>query len=280
MDIDHLRPRPSRDLTGKVAIVTGAGCHGNALGNGRAISLLLAQDGCTVVCVDMDEAASLRTVEMINAEGHAPAMALRADVSDPVQCEGIVVFALDAFKRVDILINNVGILGPAGTATEVGLEEWQKAMNINVATMMLMSKYAIPAMLKNKRDDAGIKGSIVNLGSVAGLQGGTPSLLYPTSKGAVVNMTRAMASHHGKDGIRVNCVCPGMIFTPMVETPNGGMSQETREARRKRSLLQTEGDAWDCAGPVRFLAGNEARWMTGSMLTVDAGASCSSITEW
>ncbi|KJK86133.1 hypothetical protein H633G_10016 [Metarhizium anisopliae BRIP 53284] len=139
--------------------------------------------------------------------------------------------------------------------------------------MMLMAKYAVPAMRDNE-PEAGVRGSIVNLGSVAGLRGGTPSLLYPTSKGAVVNMTRAMAAHHAKDGVRVNCVCPGMLYTPMVYDAEGGMSAEVREARRRRSLLQTEGNAWDCAGPVRFLAGGEARWITGTVLTVDAGATC------
>jgi len=95
-------------------------------------------------------------------------------------------------------------------------------------------------------------------------------LLYPTSKGAVVNMTRAMAVHHAPSGIRVNCVCPGMLFTPMLY--GQGMPPEVREARRKRSLLQTEGNGWDCGAAVRFLASDEARWMTGVVLPVDAGS--------
>ena len=125
-----------------------------------------------------------------------------------------------------------------------------------------MARFAIPQMRKLGR------GAIVNIASVAGLQGGTPSLLYPTSKGAVVNMTRAMASHHGKEGIRVNCVAPGMIYTPMVA---GRMSAEMREVRRKRSLLQTEGSGWDVGHAVAYLASDEARWITGVILPVDAG---------
>ncbi len=99
--------------------------------------------------------------------------------------------------------------------------------------------------------------------------GGTPALLYPTSKGAVVNMTRAMAAHHGVEGIRVNCVAPGMVYTPMVA---GRMTPEVREQRRKRSLLQTEGSGWDVGQAVAYLASDEARWVTGVILPVDAGA--------
>ncbi|KAL1952444.1 hypothetical protein VTO42DRAFT_5391 [Malbranchea cinnamomea] len=145
---------------------------------------------------------------------------------------------------------------------------WARSMDVNVASMVLMAKYAIPAMKRNT--DCEIRGSIVNMGSVAGLRGGTPHLLYPTAKGAVVNMTRAMAAHHAADGIRVNCVCPGMLYTPMMY--GRGMSEEAREARRKRSLLGTEGSGWDCAGAAVFLAGPHARWMTGVVLPVDAGA--------
>jgi NAD(P)-dependent dehydrogenase (short-subunit alcohol dehydrogenase family) len=105
------------------------------------------------------------------------------------------------------LVNNVGIGGAPGTAVEVDMDSWAKGLEINVSSMVQMAKFAIPAMQKNKGE---MKGSIVNMGSVAGLKGGTPHLLYPTSKGAVVNMTRAMSAHHAADGIRVNCVCPGV----------------------------------------------------------------------
>jgi NAD(P)-dependent dehydrogenase (short-subunit alcohol dehydrogenase family) len=210
-------PRPSRSLNGKVAIVTGAGTHGEDIGNGRAISLLLAEDGARVVCVDLQAPLAERTAQMVIAENnHAQvaavpvAIAVQADVSKEDDCKRVVDTALRTYGRVDILINNVGVIGAAGTALEVHVDEWARGLEVNVTSMMLMAKYAVAAMLKNEPAPAGgMRGSIVNLGSVAGLQGGTPSLLYPTSKGAVVNMTRAMAAHHGKDGIRVNCVCPG-----------------------------------------------------------------------
>lgn len=293
MSLANLPPRPARNLSGKVAIVTGAGAAGYGLGNGRAIALLLAEDGAAVICVDRDEALAQRTVEMIQEQGSGSAVAIRADVTSDEDCALCVSTAVSKFGRLDILVNNVGILGAPGTAETVDIAAWSKGLEINVTSMMIMAKHAIPTMLKNAPGDGSIKGSIVNMGSVAGLQGGTPSLLYPTSKGAVVNMTRAMAANHGKDGIRVNCVCPGkpfsvamavlmhiinpnagMVYTPMVYNAGSGMSEEMREARRNRSILRTEGNAWDVASAVRFLAGNEARWITGTMLTVDAGATC------
>ncbi|KAJ5098029.1 hypothetical protein N7532_005030 [Penicillium argentinense] len=258
---------PSRSLKRKAAIVTGAGCLGDGIGNGRAISILLADDGCDVLCIDLNEEWAKKTVEMISSKpGRGRALAFRADVTSAEDCETAVCFAIEKFGRLDILVNNVGIGGAPGTAVDVDMADWAKSMDINVASMVQMSKYAIPAMSRNEGEN---KGSIVNMGSVAGLKGGTPHLLYPTSKGAIVNLTRAMAAHHAAEGIRVNCVCPGMLYTPMMY--GKGMSEEAREARRKRSLLGTEGNGWDCAGAVVFLAGPHARWMTGVILPVDAG---------
>lgn len=209
MSLSNLPPRPVRTLSGKVAIVTGAGAASNELGNGRAIALLLAEDGASVICVDRDETLASRTAEMIQEHGRGSSLAMRADVTSEDDCIACVSRAISEFGRLDILVNNVGVLGPSGTAETVDITAWAKALEINVTSMMIMAKHAIPAMRKNTPGDGNIRGSIVNMGSVAGLQGGTPSLLYPTSKGAVVNMTRAMAANEGKDGIRVNCVCPG-----------------------------------------------------------------------
>lgn len=203
-------PRPSRDLSGKVAIVTGAGAEGDGLGNGRAIAILLAEDGASVICVDRETELAERTAQMINEEGKGKAVGVKADVTSETDCLTVVETAAARFGRVDILVNNVGIIGPKGDSTTAEAAEWAKAFEINVTSMMLMAKYAIKEMSKNEAV-AGIRGSIVNLGSVAGLRGGTPSLFYPTSKGAVINMTRAMASQHAKDGVRVNCVCPGTL---------------------------------------------------------------------
>jgi len=199
---------PSRSLKGKVAIITGAGCVGDGIGNGRAISILLANDGCVVICVDMNLSWATKTAEMVNSKpGRGKAVAVQADVTSTWDCEAAVKRAVSEFGRLDILVNNVGVAGAPGTAVEVDMDSWAKDLEINVSSMVLMSKYVIPVMRRNRGE---VKGSIVNIGSVAGLKGGTPHLLYPTSKGAIVNMTRAMAAHHAEDGIRVNCVCPGV----------------------------------------------------------------------
>jgi NAD(P)-dependent dehydrogenase (short-subunit alcohol dehydrogenase family) len=264
-----IRPESSRvdRLAGKVAIVTGAGSRGEGIGNGRAAAILLAREGARVALLDENRAWAETTMRMIDAEGGA-ALIVGADVTSPGDCEAAVRSVTEAWGRLDILVNNVGIGGPAGTAVEVDPEAWDRAMRVNVTSMMLMAKYAIPAMLR-----AG-GGAIVNIASVAGLQGGHPNLLYPTSKGAVVNMTRAMASHHGRDGIRVNCIAPGMVYTPMVSSR--GMTPEMREARRKRSLLQIEGTGWDVGNGVLYLVSDEARWVTGIVLPIDAGATAGS----
>lgn len=273
---DPLFRRPSRSLVGKVAIITGAGAAGDGIGNARAAAILLAEDGCSVVCVDLNVALARRTVEMIEAEGKGRGIAVQADVTSAVDCQRIAKTAVDTYGRIDILFNCVGIGGAPGTALDVDMEMWSKSLEVNVSTMVLMSKYAIPEMMKNDRS-LGYTGSIVNMASVAGLVGGTPHLLYPTSKGAIVNMTRAMAAHHAPAGIRVNCVCPGMVHTPMMYAK--GMSEEAREARRNRNLLKTEGNGWDVGAVVRFLAGDEARWMTGVVLPIDAGATAAIGTE-
>jgi NAD(P)-dependent dehydrogenase (short-subunit alcohol dehydrogenase family) len=212
---------PSRSLHGKTAIVTGAGCHGDGIGNGRAIAILLASDGCNVLCVDQNLEWGEKTIAMITEQEEAPsksepaygkAIAVQADVTIAADCESIINTALSTFSRLDILVNNVGITGAPGTVIDVDMEQWAKSLEVNVSSMVLVSKYAVPAMLKNERDEGGMCGSIVNMGSVAGLRGGTPHLLYPTSKGAVVQLTRAMAAHHAEEGIRVNCVCPGVCL--------------------------------------------------------------------
>jgi len=201
---------PSRGLNGKVAIVTGAGCAGDGIGNGRAISIILADEGCNVVCLDLNLSWAQKTAEMaMSKPGRGNAIASRSDVTKAEDCEAAVSLALQEYGRLDILVNNVGIGGAAGTAVDVDMLAWAKGLEINISSMVQMVKYSVPAMERNK-DNEETKGVIVNMGSVAGLKGGTPHLLYPTSKGAVVNMTRAMAAHHAVQGIRVNCVCPGV----------------------------------------------------------------------
>ena len=264
---------PARRLAGKVAVVTGAGSRpaatGEALiGNGKATAILAAREGARVVLVDARADWAEETRRIIAAEG-GEARLIEADATDHGAGRAVVGLALEAFGGLHVLVNNIGVTGPAGTAPEVDPEAWDRAMRVNVTSMVLMAKHAVPALI------ASGGGAIVNIASIAGLRGGHPSLLYPTSKAAVIGLTRSMAAHHGRDGVRVNCVAPGMVYTPMVAVR--GMTPDLREARRRRSLLQTEGTAWDVAAAVVFLASDQARWITGAVLPVDAGATAGDV---
>jgi NAD(P)-dependent dehydrogenase (short-subunit alcohol dehydrogenase family) len=166
--------RPNRSLKGRVAIITGAGALGEGIGNGRAASILLAEDGCSVVCVDMQKPLVDKTVSMIKAEGKGEAIAATGDVTKAEDCQNIVQTAISIFGRLDILVNNVGIGGARGTAEQVDMVEWAKSMEVNVSSMVLMAKYSIPEMKKNEGQ---WRGSIVNLGSVAGIKGNEPGFL-------------------------------------------------------------------------------------------------------
>lgn len=261
--MNDLKPTSDFLLTGRRAIVTGAGARGEGIGNGRAASVLLARHGAKVALIDREAEPLEGTRRMVEAEG-GEAMTIVADVTKPAETAAAVGEVAAAWGGVDVLVNNVGISGPQGTAVDVDVDGWEEGLRVNVTSMMLMAKSVIPLM------EAAAKGSIINVASVAGLMGGHPKLLYPTSKGAVVQMTRAMAAQHGREGIRVNCIAPGMVFTPMVI--GDGMAEERREERRMRSLLQVEGYGWDVGNAVVFLASDAARWITGVVLPVDAGA--------
>jgi NAD(P)-dependent dehydrogenase (short-subunit alcohol dehydrogenase family) len=262
-DLGMTSLRKDDRLAGKVAIVTGAGSRGDGIGNGRAAAVILARHGARVTLVDMVPEWVEQTARLIGAEGGVSQVVL-GDVSDALACQAIVARTVEAWGRLDILVNNVGITGPRGDAVEVDAEAWDKAMRVNVTSMMLMAKAAVPEMTKRGG------GSIINITSVAGLMGGHPSLLYPTSKGAIVSLTRAMAAHHGRGGIRVNCIAPGTVYTPMVASR--GMAPEMRKARSDRTLLGTEGTGWDIGYGVLFLASDESRWITGITLPIDGGA--------
>jgi NAD(P)-dependent dehydrogenase (short-subunit alcohol dehydrogenase family) len=257
---------PGKDdlgLAGKVAIVTGGGGAGDGIGNGRAAAILLARAGARVLVVDRDAALAERTVAMIAAEGGA-ASAFAADITDERQCAAMVEAALARFGRLDGLDNNVGI-GSRGSVVELPPEKWRQVMQVNVETMYLTARHAIPAMIKSAGG-----GAIVNLSSISALR---PRGLtaYTVSKGAVIALTRAMAVDHGPDNIRVNCVAPGPVYTPMVYAH--GMTEAARDQRRRASVLGREGTGWDIGLAVRFLLSDQARYITGHTLVVDGGAS-------
>ncbi len=254
--------REGLGLDGKVAIVTGGGAIDDGIGNGRASAILLARAGAKVIVVDRELARAERTVAMITEEG-GTAFAHEADVPDEQQARAMVDAALERFGRLDCLDNNVGI-GGRGSVVEIAPQDWRRVMQVNVDSMFIASRCAIPAM---KQTSGG--GAIVNVSSISAFR---PRGLtaYSTSKGAVIALTRAMAVDHGPDNIRVNCVAPGPVYTPMVYSRQ--MSPAAREARRKASVLGIEGTGRDIGYAVRFLLSAEARYITGQILVVDGGA--------
>jgi NAD(P)-dependent dehydrogenase (short-subunit alcohol dehydrogenase family) len=254
--------RDALGLDGKVAIVTGGGAADDGIGNGRAAAILLARAGARILVVDLELARAERTVAMIRDEGGAAA-AFVADVTDEQQAGAMVEAAVAQFGRLDCLDNNVGI-GGRGSVVDMAPQDWRRVMQVNIDSMFMASRHAIPAM----KETAG-GGAIVNVSSISALR---PRGLtaYSTSKGAVIALTRAMAVDHGPDGIRVNCVAPGPVYTPVVYSRQ--MSTAAREARRKASVLAIEGTGWDIGYAVRFLLSAEARYITGQTLVVDGGA--------
>ena len=222
--------RPPR-LEGKVAIVTGAGSSGPGIGNGKATSVLFAREGARVLLVDSVLERAEETLAMVREEG-GEASVFEANVTSAEDCHRMVETATEAYGRLDILVNNVGI-SRRGTVLEVSEEDWDHVMAVNVKSIVLASKYAIPRMVESGG------GSIVNLSSIAGLRAHS-STPYTTSKAAVIGLTLSMAADHGREGIRVNCIAPGLVYTPMV-APR--MDETLRQHRSSAAPLGTEGTA-------------------------------------
>ncbi|WP_131732816.1 SDR family NAD(P)-dependent oxidoreductase [Actinomadura formosensis] len=244
-------------LEGKTALVTGA-----ASGIGRATAELMAELGAKVVLADLDEAGA-QVAKAIEAAG-GRAVFVRGDVSDAADCERFVAAARDAFGGLDVLFNNAGIIRRS-TVLEISEDDWDLVMAVNIKSIMLMSRAAIPLMA------AAGGGSIINTGSGWGIQGGARAVSYCASKGAVVNMTRAMAIDHGPQNIRVNCVCPG-------DTDTGMLAEEARQLGGSLEAFYTDaadrplgrvGRPVDIAHMVAFLAGDAASFVSGAIIPVD-----------
>jgi NAD(P)-dependent dehydrogenase (short-subunit alcohol dehydrogenase family) len=249
-------------LAGKVAIVTGAGSSGAGDGTGKATAILFARAGAKVLLVDRVAERAGETLAIIHEEG-GEASLFAADITQAAECEAMVRAAQERYGALHILMNNVAIIG-FGTAVDVTEEAWDQVLDISLKSMLLTSKYAIPAMI------ASGSGSIINISSTEGLRAGSvaPLLPYNVAKSGVIGLTTAMAAHHGRENIRVNAIAPGLLYTPMVAPY---LTEETRELRRQASPLGTEGNAWDVAWAALFLASDEARWITGIVLPVDGG---------
>jgi NAD(P)-dependent dehydrogenase (short-subunit alcohol dehydrogenase family) len=245
-------------LAGKVAVVTGGGSDRDFLGIGAAISILFAAQGAQVAILDLQPERAQRTLERIAAFGGEAAV-VEADVTDTGSCQQAVAAVVERFGHLDVLVNNAAIAG-GGTVVDIDEDLWEQTLRVNLGGVMRMSRAAIPQLIR-----AG-GGSIVHVSSIAGMRGlGTAA--YAAAKGGVQALTADMAYSHGPEGIRVNCIVPGHLHTPMGYQG----SAETRQLRRDSGLLDAEGDAWDAAWAALFLGCEESKWITAVLLPVDAG---------
>jgi NAD(P)-dependent dehydrogenase (short-subunit alcohol dehydrogenase family) len=252
-------------VEGKVAIVTGAGSTpGPGIGTGKATAVVLAREGASVLLVDLYPERAEQTLQMIEDEG-GKAQVFAADVTTAAGCEAMVRAAVDAFGTVDILVNNVG-LAQVGTVVDTTEEAWDRALDVNLRSAFLASKYAVPVM------SAKGAGAIVNIASISALRG-DGTVAYSAAKGGLIAMTVDMAYSHGRQGIRVNAIAPGHITTPMVLSVSapGARAEFMNAMRAEAGLLGTPGTGWDVAWAAAFLASDEARWITGAVLPVESG---------
>jgi NAD(P)-dependent dehydrogenase (short-subunit alcohol dehydrogenase family) len=247
-------------LKGKVCIVTGGGS-----GIGRATCLLFGREGARVVVADK-RAESAEAVAAEGAADGATMMATMMDVSRDDDAQRVVHQAVEAFGRLDVLVNNAGY-GFAGTVVDTDEEAWENLMAVNVRGVFLCSKHAIPAMAKNGG------GVIVNTASVVAAVGIRNRAAYCASKGAVAALTRAIAIDHVADGIRCNAVAPGTIDTPYFDDilRKSPVAADSRKALEARQLLGRLGTPEEIAAGILFLASDESRFATGSILTIDGG---------
>jgi len=255
-------PEPTRyhgRLDGRSAIVTGAGTEGDGVGTGRAIAVVLAGEGATVCLVDREAERAEDTRERIEEAG-GKAFVVTGDVTSNADCKRFVQETLDRTGRLDILVNNVGISQPVRLDDEDEIA-WQRVIDVNLKSAMLMIRHSVPAMKANGG------GSIVNISSIAGVRA-HGSVAYGPSKAAMGALARDIAVMHGRDGIRANTVAPGHIMTPHAMHV---LPPDVRTMRRTVGPLGLEGDAWDVALAVGFLASDEARFITGVILPVDGG---------
>jgi NAD(P)-dependent dehydrogenase (short-subunit alcohol dehydrogenase family) len=256
---DRMEPGTGR-LHGKVALITGTGS-----GIGRATAALFAREGARVVCADR-EAGAEETAAAIGEQGGI-AVFVQADVSDEGQVEAMVRAAVREFGTLDVLVANAGINPSAGPGADIDRVVWDQIQAVNLTGVFLSCKYAAQVMQSHR------SGSIVALASVSGLIGWGGSAAYQASKGAVIALTRGLAADYARDGVRVNCVCPGTIWTPMVEVQFADLPDREERMQRNAALhpLGRIGTPDDVAYGILYLASDEASFVTGTALVIDGG---------
>jgi len=242
----------------KVAVVTGA-----ASGIGSATIRRFAAEGATIVAADIADASD--SVRELTRMGVA-ARFVHADVTKASQIESLVNETVTSFGRLDVLVNNAGIELPK-KITDTSEAEWDRLLDVNLKGVFLCAKASIPVM---QRQGGGV---IINVASELGLVGGSEIAAYSASKGGVVQLTKALAIDHASDNIRVNCVCPGPVETPLLQAIIDGSSNPDQERRSiiEKTLLKRVGQPDEIANVIAFLASSESSYMTGSIVVVDGG---------
>jgi NAD(P)-dependent dehydrogenase (short-subunit alcohol dehydrogenase family) len=246
------------ELKGKVAIVTGG-----ASGIGRAAVGLFAEEGAAVVAADVDDVAGQELAGAMAAAGHAVSF-VHADVSSEADVAAMVHLALNHYGRLDVLFNNAGIEGEQAPTAAASLQNWDRVIAVNLTGVFLGMKHGIAAMLQHGG------GAVINNASVAGLVGFPAVSAYCAAKGGVVQLTRAAALEYATQNVRVNCLCPGVIDTPMVERFTHG-AQAARAALTAMKPVGRLGSALEVAQAALFLASDRASFLTGAVIPVDGG---------
>jgi NAD(P)-dependent dehydrogenase (short-subunit alcohol dehydrogenase family) len=260
-------PRPGDQLAGRVALIVGGGTTGDYPGTGSATARLFAAQGARVVVMGRTTESTSRTVDDITNEG-GTAIAVVGDITSGDDCERAAQAATSSYGRLDIVVNNVAV------HKHVSLDAFDESMwddiyDGNLKAVARMTAHALPH-LRAERPGNQRGGSIINIGSVAGVQA-TGALGYGTAKAAVEPLTRDMAAVLGKDHIRVNCIIPGHLRTPHVERVGGGSDDAARALRNGLNVLGTEGNGWDVAEAALFFASDVSRFITGQSLIIDGG---------
>ena len=263
-------------LAGRVAIVLGAGCVGPGWGNGRATAVRFVEEGARVFAVDLDMQHLRETLQRAGeaaAASQAASSAIHAWQCDVTDAESVAAMAqgcLDCFGRIDILVNNVGG-SAAGGPVEMTEAVWDAQVDFNLKSVFLACKHVLPTMVAQR------SGAIVNVASTSGLRWtGAAQVAYAATKAGVIQLSRVVAAQYAAQGIRVNCVVPGQLHTPMVETRlagqrAGGDVEALLRQRQRRIPLGFMGDGRDTANAALFLASDEARFITGTEVVVDGG---------
>lgn len=260
-------------LQDKVAIVTGAAPQVPGIGNGSAIAMLFAREGAKVLLVNRTESRARDLQRTIEQEGGICSVCT-ADVSQGAEVQQMVETAIQRYGRLDILVNNVG-LSAVGTVENVTEEDWDRLMQVNLKGTMWCCKYSIPHM---KRTGGG---SIINISTgvaVMGMKRPEGFAAYAASKAGVHGLTLAMAADYAADGLRVNCIIVGRVWTPVAARMAEQYGDAFREKRRLSVPLKTEGTGWDVGWAAVYLASEESRWVTGAFIPVDGGNQV--IREW